>query len=333
MRGWIAVAVVGAVLAVIGVGSASGERPADKPAPACAIPELTIPRDPANPLALPTAPTNGDPLFGAHFFVDGPRHGQAAGAIAQMLGMNPMSFPDSYSWSQFQTTYGSMFNPQELALAKIAGQQETQDISLYAEGGGPGAIYAQTTKILCDNAAADPNPVTVPVFSTFFIYPNGQFCPNLPALQRWQGTFKRDVNEMASAVGWRRAVIFMEIDSIGTSGCLKKKPLKLWLHDLSWEAKTFGALSHAVVYEEAGSRYVLTHTFIAEGYRGRGLSQVLLRGVLEDLKARHITVTNYCPILDRFIEKNSEYIPLIDSGKPGNWLKNHPASTAERNLA
>ena len=274
MRGWIAAAVVCALLAVIGVGSAWGKRPADKPAPACAIPELTTPRDPANPLALPTAPTNGDPLFGAHFFVDGPRHGQAAGAIASMLGMNPMSFSDSYSWSQFQSTYGSMFNPQELALAKIAGQQETQDISLYAEGGGPGAIYAQTTKILCDNAAADPNPVTVPVFSTFFIYPNGQFCPALPALQRWQPTFKRDVNEMAGAIGWRRAVIFMEIDSIGTSSCLKKKPLKLWLHDISWEAKTFGALSHAVVYEEAGYSDAGTPMWTANRLWQAGVNQV-----------------------------------------------------------
>lgn len=101
-----------------------------------------------------------------------------------------------------------------------------------------------------------------------------------------------------------------------------------------YELLVDGQFGGLVVYEEenAGRRYILTHTFIAEGYRGRGLSQVLLRGVLEDLKARHIKATNYCPILDRFIEKNSEYIPLIDPGKPGKWPKNHPASTAERNL-
>jgi hypothetical protein len=28
-----------------------------------------------------------------------------------------------------------------------------------------------------------------------------------------------------------------------------------------------------------------------------------MRGVLEVVKQRHITVTNYCPVLDRFIEK------------------------------
>jgi len=44
----------------------------------------------------------------------------------------------------------------------------------------------------------------------------------------------------------------MEIDSIGTSSCLKKKSLTLWLHDLSWEANVFSQLPHAVVYEEAG---------------------------------------------------------------------------------
>ena len=163
-----------------------------------------------------------------------------------------MTFSDNESWGQFQQTYGSQWGAQEQALAKIAGQEETQNISLYAQGGGPGAIYAQTLKILCNNAAADPTPATVPVLSTFFIYPHGQFCPTLPSLAAWQGTFIRDVNEMAWGVGRKRAVIFMEIDSIGTSSCLKRKALKLWLHDLSWEAKTFGQLPHAVVYEEAG---------------------------------------------------------------------------------
>ena len=248
----IAISIAIAIAVAAGGASASGKRPADKPAPVCATPDVTTPRDPSNPLALPTPPTNGDPLAGAHFFVDGPRHGQAAGAIASMLGMNPMTFPNSYSWGQFEATYGSTFDAQELALAKIAGQEETQNISLYAEGGGDGAILAQTRKILCDNAAADPNPVTVPVLSTFFIYPHGQFCPNLSALRGWQGTFIRDVDEMAEGVGEKRAVILEEIDSIGTSSCLHGKTLTLWLHDLKWESGRFSQLPHAVVYQEAG---------------------------------------------------------------------------------
>jgi predicted GNAT family acetyltransferase len=82
--------------------------------------------------------------------------------------------------------------------------------------------------------------------------------------------------------------------------------------DRFYELLVDGQFAGLVVYQEEGSRYVLTHTFIAEDYRGRGLSRVLLRGVLEDLKARHVPVTNYCPVVDRFIEKNPEYIPLVE---------------------
>src|SRR5947209_7977390 len=41
-------------------------------------------RDPSNPLMLPAAP-GSNPLHGANFFVDGPRHGAAAGAIASLV--------------------------------------------------------------------------------------------------------------------------------------------------------------------------------------------------------------------------------------------------------
>lgn len=255
-----AVAAIAAVTVVVGAAGgalASGGRPvhtlASAAAQPCAIPSLGDPRDPANPLDLSVSP-GPDPLHGAHFFVDGPRHGQAAGAVASLLGMSPTQFADDDSWAGFAQANAAAIaaNPKASALAKIAGQEETQNISLYAGGGGPGAIFSQTQKILCDNMSADPDPVTVPVLSTFFIYPNGQFCPTLPAIQRWQPTFMRDVGEMASAVGRKRAVIVMEIDSIGASGCLTGKSLKLWLADLRSEAHAFSQLPHAVVYEEAG---------------------------------------------------------------------------------
>jgi Glycosyl hydrolases family 6 len=241
----------------------------------CATPDVPAPRDPSNPLALPMPPAFGQsPLAGAHFFVDGPRHGQAAGAIAGSLGLNPMTFPDSYSWSKFRETYGPRFDMNAQLMAKIAGLQETQNISLFAEGGGPGAIYGQTWKVLCTNAAADPMPATVPVLSTFFIYPNGQFCPNLKRLRDWQKTFRRDVNEMASAIGSKRAVILEEIDSIGTSSCLKGKSLKLWLHDLSWESHVFGQLPHAVVYQEAGYSDAQGPAWTAKRLWKAGVNQV-----------------------------------------------------------
>ena len=83
-----------------------------------------------------------------------------------------------------------------------------------------------------------------------------------------------------------------------------------------------------LVSEEFGSRYVLTHTFIADGYRDQGLSWTLLKGALDDLRQRHVTITNFCPVVHRFLQKNPEYLPLIDQAHPGQWPEDQPGEPA-----
>ncbi|MEU8756335.1 GNAT family N-acetyltransferase [Streptomyces chartreusis] len=73
-----------------------------------------------------------------------------------------------------------------------------------------------------------------------------------------------------------------------------------------------------LVYETAGSRRVLTHTTIRDEYRGQGWSKLLIRFALDDLAAKGATITNYCPVVDRFIEANPGYEQLIDPDHPGN---------------
>src|ERR1700756_2673503 len=93
-------------------------------------------RDPSNPLDLP-APPGADPLNGARFYVPGPAKGSAAGAIAQLLGLNPKTMPVSESGARFQGDLASgslsgriAHNPglaHEVAeLSKIASQPEAQ---------------------------------------------------------------------------------------------------------------------------------------------------------------------------------------------------------------
>jgi len=138
-------------------------------------------RDPANPLMLPAAP-GPDPLHRARFFVDGPHHGAAAGAIVRMLGMNPANFPYSYSWARLHSEleHGALHrrlarNPRlarDVALmSKVAAQPEEGRWSLYTAGGGPGRIYNQVRGFYCHDMAADPG--TVPIFTTFFLYQRG----------------------------------------------------------------------------------------------------------------------------------------------------------------
>lgn len=186
--------------------------------------------NPANPLDLPSAPPAGDPLTGAQFFVPGPTHGMAAGALAQLLGIDPSSLPNNLSFSSFWSELSSnptlasklASNPslkaQVNALAKIAAQPEAQRLSLYSGGGGPGAIEGQTQKILCSNMTADPG--TIPILETFFIYPNGAYCPSLDALSGNTGTFKRQVTEFAQGIANHPAVVLTELDSIGSAACM-----------------------------------------------------------------------------------------------------------------
>lgn len=263
--------------ALVSVTAAAGHPPHARAAYAQQCPDSQYPatRDPSNPLVLPVPP-GPDPLHGAHLFVDGPRHGVAAGAIATMLGIDPTGYPDDYSWAQFKQDISgrvaSMLhsgNPSSrttardvLLLEKIADEQETQNLSLYSGGGGPGAIFGQVQKLLCDNLTADPTPHTVPVFSTFFVYPNGQFCPSLGAiLGNWR-TFKRQIDELAAGTGRHPVVYLLEIDSVGTIACLTRAARAAWEAALRYEIEKLTGLPHTVVYVEGGAADEATPSFI-----------------------------------------------------------------------
>jgi hypothetical protein len=52
-------------------------------------------------------------------------------------------------------------------------------------------------------------------------------------------------------------------------------------------------------------------------YREQGVAIELIRRVLDDVRARGITVTILCPIIRTFIEHSPEYRDLIDPEHPG----------------
>ena len=218
-------------------------------------------RDPSNPLMLPAAP-GSDPLHGANFFVDGPRHGAAAGAIASLVGLNPENYKDDYSWARFQDslTRGSVadklaHNPglahKVQMLAKIASQPESQRISIYSEGGSPAGIFGQTQKIFCHNLTADPG--SIPVFTTYFLHPAVGGCATRSQLSAAGPDFRNRIDAMAAATGNRPAVFLLEIDGVGSSRCMEKTgALSIWEADLKYEATKMGSLPHTVVYLEGG---------------------------------------------------------------------------------
>lgn len=250
-----------ATFAAISLTSAAPARSA-VPHDAQQCPEpYSATRNPSNPLALPTAP-GADPLHGANFFVPGPRKGAAAGAIAQLVGLNPDTMPVDESWADFQQrlTHGSIaaklaHNPglahKVAMLSKIAAEPDVNRISIYSMGGGPGAIFGQTEKVICSNITADPGSIMA--FNTYFLHPTLGGCANAAQVKAYMPTFKRQISEMAAAIDKRPALILAEIDALGSSACIARHGgLPAWEAALKYEVDTFEALPHTAVYVEGG---------------------------------------------------------------------------------
>jgi endoglucanase len=218
-------------------------------------------RDPSNPLDLPTPP-GSNPLNGAHFFVDGPRHGQAAGAIAQLVGLDPTRFPENYSWARLEARLGRGSLARKLAgdsglryqvheLEKIAEEPEAQRFSIYSAGGGPGKVYAQVQKMFCFKLSADPG--SIPLVTTDFVHPVVHSCPSPGEISAAWPDLKRRVGELVAATGNHPVVYMLEIDAYGSSSCmLRRGDLGQYEALLRYEVDRVGSLPHAVVYLEAG---------------------------------------------------------------------------------
>ncbi len=206
-------------------------------------------------------PPGADPLTGAQFFIDGPAHGAAAGAIASLVGLNPKNIASDESWGEFLQKLQSgpiaaklgknpgLAHKVEL-LEKIAAEPEANRFSLYSAGGGPGKVYGQVHKIFCQNMAADPG--SIPVFTTFFLYQAG-YCETKGQILARRGTFRRQIDEMASGIDRHPAVMLLELDAIGASACMRHTgALPYWEADIRYEVDRIAALPHTVVYVEGG---------------------------------------------------------------------------------
>ena len=250
-----------AILAAISLMAAGPARSAvPHAAPSCPQPSSNT-RVAANPLGLSSAP-GADPLNGANFFVPGPAKGAAAGAIAQLVGLNPANMPIDESWAQFQQSLSRGAIGAKLAhdkglarkvaaLSKIAAEPDVQRISIFSEGGGPGAIFGQTQKVICSNIQSDPGSIMA--FNTYFLHPKLGGCADAAQINAYMPTFKRYVNEMAQAIDRRPALILAEIDALGSSGCIARHGgLGAWDAALKYEVDTFESLPHTAVYVEGG---------------------------------------------------------------------------------
>jgi predicted GNAT family acetyltransferase len=86
--------------------------------------------------------------------------------------------------------------------------------------------------------------------------------------------------------------------------------------DEYYELLVDGQRAGILVYHAIGSQLSITHTVIDPAYRGQGFSWRLIRHALDDLRTKPVTVSNYCAIVHRFIERNPEYGDLLGLPRP-----------------
>ena len=241
--------------------SASGHAPVARAAKTHCSDRHPSKRDPSNPLDLPTPP-GSNPLTGAQFMDPGPARGNnAAAAIAQLLGVH-FKTSSTESWASFLQRietgplHAKLAADPALArkvdeLALIAGQPQAQRISTYSWGGTPSGIFKQTRKVFCQIEASDPG--TIPIITTYFLHPNLHGCPGTAQINGYMPRFKRQIDAMARATARHPAVYLLELDAIGSSGCIARRgAMPAWEAALRFEMHAMQSLPHTVVYVEGG---------------------------------------------------------------------------------
>jgi endoglucanase len=176
----------------------------------------------ANPLDLRPAPPGANPLLGARFFVD-EQWGLANRVSDQLRNREPGVAAQ---------------------LRVIADQPETKRYGSWtANPRGEIAAYLQRAR------AADPG--AVPLLGTYRLHHLS--CGGVSDSPAEDGNVKRWYDELAGGIGSRRAVVFVEIDALITTGCLSHHGLATRVDELRHALAVLGALPHAVVYVDAGA--------------------------------------------------------------------------------
>jgi hypothetical protein len=89
----------------------------------------------------------------------------------------------------------------------------------------------------------------------------------------------------------------------------------------SYDALIDGQVAGTIVYERTGgTRIVFTHTVVEPAFRGHGVGTALVRGALDDVRAKGLTLTNFCDFVGHYIQAHPEYLNLLDAQHPGRAL-------------
>jgi endoglucanase len=201
------------------------------------------PRDPENPLGLDPAPTNGNPLRGARFFVD-------------------------RQWNLAQQVISRIRRSRPRAARKlrvIADQPETKRFGTWTR-----QPRHEISTFLQRAQAEDPG--AVPLVATYRL--RHLQCGGVADTAKDVRDYRRWYDQFAAGIGNQRVVVFYEIDALITARCLSTAGLNRRTEEVRYAIGVLSRLPHAVVYVDAGSGLAHQPRFIAWMLRRVGVHKI-----------------------------------------------------------
>ena len=199
------------------------------------------PRDPQNPLALPTAPGAANPLIGATFFVD--PESEVAHAARRYPALNTISSePGTARFGSFS----------------------------FGDNGVP-SIATAVSRYL--TRASVEQPGTVPLIATYRVVHG--LCGHASDSRADVASYKGFIDGFSKGIGSYRAVVFLEIDSIITMPCLSRHGEAVREQELRYAINTLTAnCPHLVIYLDAGAADALSPRHAARFLRRSGVAKI-----------------------------------------------------------
>ena len=78
-----------------------------------------------------------------------------------------------------------------------------------------------------------------------------------------------------------------------------------------YELRIDGAFEGEIVYRLEPGRIVLIHTEVSPQVEGQGLGAHLVKGALDDIRARGLRVVALCPFVASYVRRHPEYGDLM----------------------
>lgn len=81
--------------------------------------------------------------------------------------------------------------------------------------------------------------------------------------------------------------------------------------DLRYEIDVDGEVGGFIAYRRAPGLVDLVHTDVAPKFEGKGVGSELVKGALDDLRARGLKVRPTCPFVAAYIRRHPAYGDLV----------------------